>query len=193
MKQFGHDELSRFLAALDSHMVKPRDIILIGGAAASLAYGISKTTSDIDTLDSIANLKEAIRLAREETGLDIPFQEVGIWDAPYNYEDRLQSIEPRLQKLHILVPEKHDLTLMKVVRGQENDRDAIEQISNRVGLDMPTLVHRFTNEMTHAIGNHRYLVQNFLSIIEMLYGEHEADRVNSELANDSRWSGTPNQ
>jgi hypothetical protein len=191
MTQFSQDDLSRFLESLDSHLEKPKEIILIGGAAASLAYGISKTTSDIDTIDNIADIKEAIRLARKDTGLDVPFQEVGIWDAPYNYEDRLKPIKMELQKLRILVPEKHDLTLMKVVRGQENDRAAIEQIADRVGLDMPTLVERFKNEMTHAIGNHRYLVHNYLSVIEMLYGEHEADRIKSALDSDSRWSDAP--
>ena len=190
MEQFSQDDLTRFLASLDSHLTKPRCIVLIGGAAASLGYGISRTTTDIDTLESTADLKEAIRLARADTGLDVPFHKVGVWDAPCDYEDRLRPIEMGLQKLGILVPEKHDLALMKVVRGQRNDQDAIEQIANRVGLDMPTLVYRFKNDMTHAIGNHRFLVQNFLAVIEMLFGEHEADQVNSELESDDRWSGT---
>ena len=190
MEQFSKDDLSRFVTALDSHLAKPRSIVLIGGAAASLGYGISRTTTDIDTLESTADLTEAIRLARADTGLDVPFQEVGIWDAPYDYEDRLRPIEMGLQKLQLLVPEKHDLALMKVVRGQKNDQDAIEQIANRVGLDRATLVFRFKNDMTHAIGNHRFLVQNFLAVIEMLFGEHEADQVNSELESDRRWSGS---
>ena len=66
MEQFSQDDLTRFLASLDSHLTKPRCIVLIGGAAASLGYGISRTTTDIDTLESTADLKEAIRLARAE-------------------------------------------------------------------------------------------------------------------------------
>lgn len=190
MKRFGQNELSKFLESLDRHLEQPREIILIGGAAASLGYGINRTTSDIDILEGIADLIEAIRLAREETGLDVPFQEVGTWDAPYNYEERLQPIEMELQKLQVLIPEKHDLSLMKVVRGQVNDRDAIEQIANNVGLDTRTLVDRFKSEMTHVIANNRYLVQNFLSVIEMLYGEPEADRIKAELKSDNRWSNT---
>lgn len=191
MKQFSQDDLSRFLASLDEHLTEPKDIVLIGGAAASLAYGIHNTTSDIDTFDNIADIKEAIRLAREDTGLDIPFQEVGIWDAPYHYEDRLQPIKMQFRKLHILVPEKHDLVLMKAVRGQDNDRDAIRQIANKVGLDMRTLVDRFKNDMTHVIGSQRNLRLNFLAVIEMLHGEHEADRILSELESDYRWSEAP--
>lgn len=187
MKPFSQDELSRFLVSLDRHLEKPKRLTLIGGAAASLAYGIRRTTSDIDTIDSIADLEKSINLARKETGLDVPFQEVGVWDAPYHFEDRLQTIDMGLRKLHIIVPEKHDLALMKVVRGQENDKDAIEQIANRVGLDKPTMVSRFKNEMTHAIGTQRHLVQNFLAVMEMLYGESEADRIQLELKSDRRW------
>ena len=150
MKLFNQSEFTRFLASLDGHLEKPRRLTLIGGAAASLAYGISRTTSDIDTIDSIADLEKAIGLARKETGLDVPFQEVGIWDAPYHFEDRLQTIEMEFRKLQIIVPEKHDLALMKVVRGQENDKDAIEQIANRVGLDKSTMVNRFKSEMTRC-------------------------------------------
>ena len=35
--------------------------------------------------------------------------------------------------------------------------------------------------MTHVIGSRQQLRANFLAVIEMLYGEPEADRVNSEL------------
>ena len=156
-------------------------MVLIGGAAASLAYGITRVTTDIDAIDDIAELEEAIRLARLETGLAVPFHSVGIYDAPYLFEDRLVSIDLGLGRLQIVVPEKHDLVLMKTVRGQENDRDAIQQIAEKVGIDESTLVDRFKNEMSHVIGRPGHLRGNFLSVIEMLYGEREADRVSSEL------------
>lgn len=181
MRKFRRDELTRFLESLDKHLSGPRRIILIGGAAASLAYGITRVTTDIDTINDISDLEPALQLARLDTGLDVPFQSVGIYDAPHHYEDRLAPIDLKLKQLQIVVPEKHDLVLMKVVRGQDNDREAIQQIEDQVGLDELTLVDRFKNEMTHAIGRPEHLRLNFLSVIEMLYGESEADRVNSEL------------
>lgn len=90
-----------------------------------------------------------------------------------------------LHKLRILVPEKHDLVLMKTVRGQENDRDAIRQIAESVGLDEKTLVERFVREMTHVIGNRANLRANFVVVIEMLYGESVADRVEGMLPSES--------
>lgn len=185
MRNFHRDELTRFLESVDEHLSGPRCIILIGGAAASLAYGISRVTTDIDTITDLADLEEALRLARSDTGFDVPFQSVGTYDAPYCYEDRLMTIDLGLETLQVEVPEKHDLALMKTVRGQDNDLEAIEQIAQRVGLDMATLVDRFRNEMTHVIGPPERLRANFLSVIEMIYGESEADRVNSELADSA--------
>jgi hypothetical protein len=181
MRKFRRDELRRFLTSLDQHLSGTRSIILIGGAAASLAYGISRVTTDIDTISDITDLEEALHLARVDTGLDVPFQSVGVYDAPYQYEDRLTRVDLPFEALQILVPEKHDLVLMKVVRGQDNDREAIQQIADQVGLDKSTLVGRFKSEMSHVIGRPEILRLNFLSILEMLYGQAEADRIAAEL------------
>ena len=181
MRKFRRDDLTRFLQSLDGYLSESRRVTLIGGAAASLAYGIVWATTDVDTIDDTADLEEALQLARKATGLNIPFQVAGVFDAPYSSEERLTRVDLGLRKLSVVVPEKHDLTLMKVVRGQDNDREAIQQIADQVGLDKRTLVDRFKSEMTHVIGKRQQLRANFLSIIEMLYGEPEADRINSEL------------
>jgi len=185
MRKFHRTELTRFLGCLDTHLSQPTELIMIGGAAASLAYGIDRTTTDIDITETTSGFEEALRLARQETGLNVPFQQVGIWDGPYCFEDRLEVVDLKLRKLRVLVPEKHDLALMKVVRGQENDRDAIRQIAGKMGLDEKTLVDRFTREMTHVIGNPAHLRDNFLVVIEMLYGEAAADRVEAALSAES--------
>lgn len=181
MRAYRRDELTRFLQSLDERIAESRTLVVIGGAAAALAYGIARATIDIDTITDISDLEAALERARDDTGLDVPLQTVGVHDAPYCFEDRLVLLELGLSKLRIVVPEKHDLALMKVVRGQDNDREAIQQIAERVGLDERTLVDRFKHEMTHAIGSRRLLRANFLAVIEMLYGESAADRISSEL------------
>ena len=49
MKKFGPPELRRFLLATDRHLPRPRKVILIGGGAASVAYGFANVTKDLDT------------------------------------------------------------------------------------------------------------------------------------------------
>ena len=178
---FGPDEFVRFLQAVDRHLSKPRRIVVIGGAAAALAYGISRVTRDIDTIGNVADIADALRAARSETQLDVPFDAVGVYDAPYQFEDRLTPLDLGLERLGVVVPEKHDLVLMKITRGQENDLDAAEQIFRRVGLDQRVLVNRFKTEMSHVIGRPAALRANFLSLIEHLYGEAEADRVAASI------------
>ena len=185
MAKFQSSELKRFLKCLDAQLSEPKDLILIGGAAASLAYGVNRVTDDIDTIQNISELEQALHRAREQTGLEIPLQEVGVWDGPYDFEDRLESLDLGFRNLRIIVPERHDLALMKVVRGQENDRDVISQMAETVGLDETILVDRFRNEMSHVIGDPQNLRANFLSVIEMLYGEAEADRIEAELGTSS--------
>jgi hypothetical protein len=60
-------------------------------------------------------------------------------DASYHYEDRVRRIAMRLKKLRILVPERHDLALVKVVRGDRHDEDMIAEIHARHPLKLDTL------------------------------------------------------
>ncbi len=42
-------ELERFVEAIDAALPEPASILVIGGAAAALAYGATRPTDDIDT------------------------------------------------------------------------------------------------------------------------------------------------
>src|SRR4051812_49029398 len=93
MDSHGAAELVRFLKAVDSRLTAPTRLLVIGGAAAALHYGATRGTSDIDTFASIPDeILEPARLAREETGLDIPVAFATVADAPYDYQDRLEVV-----------------------------------------------------------------------------------------------------
>lgn len=64
MRHFRPDELMRFIESLDTHVSGPRRLVLIDAAAASLAYGVTRVTTDIGTISDITDLEEALRLAR---------------------------------------------------------------------------------------------------------------------------------
>jgi len=64
------EQLERFLEAVDAALDEPMELIVIGGAAAALHYGLRLPTRDIDTWNAInASLAQAVKKAREVTGL----------------------------------------------------------------------------------------------------------------------------
>jgi hypothetical protein len=88
-------EIERFLRAVDLALKRPATVVVIGGGAAALKYRIDDPTTDIDTFNALgADLKRAIRAAREATGLAMPFEQSGVADGPYDFEDRLLRATP---------------------------------------------------------------------------------------------------
>ncbi len=143
LRKWTPDEVTRFLEAVDRNLDEPFRLTIIGGSALGIGYSVDVATRDIDALDSaVMRIEAAAELARHETGLAIPLGPTGVWEMPYNFEDRLQRVLPHLTKLEVQVPEAHDLVLSKLVRGNENDFLQIEELHRRRGLDMNVLVER---------------------------------------------------
>ena len=187
MKQFLPEDLIKFLTKTDEFLKADCDLILIGGAAASLAYGATKTTTDIDLATKLpGHLQEALKLACEETGILIPVSYVGQFEPPYAFESRLKAIDGlKLDKLILSVPERHDLALMKIVRGYENDIQAIEEMHEVQPFYLEIFIERFMTEMTQAIGNPNVIRLNFLLMTEKLFGSavmKEVDTITKDWA-----------
>jgi hypothetical protein len=169
MNGFRRAQLERFLEAVDAALPEPVVVVVIGGSAAALRYGVWRATHDIDTWSTVqATLAAAADKARAVTALDLPIQKSAVADAPFEFESRLERILPDLQRLKILVPEKHDLVLMKAVRCYEHDLEAIAQIHAHSPLDLEVLVQRFQDEMT-PIGDPARIRGNFLAVVELLF------------------------
>ncbi len=122
MRSFLEKEIVTLLKAIDDELDEPCELLVIGGAAIAIGYHVPVATRDIDAMHSVARLQKAYKRAVASTGLAIPLGTAGVADAPYNYEDRLRLLKrPALERLRVLVPEKHDLALMKTVRGDRRD------------------------------------------------------------------------
>ncbi len=148
MKSFLRDQLERFLLAVDAALSEPVVVVVIGGTAGALHYGVERATHDVDTWTTVqAALAAAAEKARAMTGLEVPLQKSAVADAPFEFESRLERVLPKLPRLRIFVPEKHDLVLMKAVRCYEHDLDAIAEIHAHSPLDLDVLVRRFKDEM----------------------------------------------
>ncbi len=183
MRQFEADDLKRFLVAVDDRLSDPFTLCIIGGSAALLAYGVQGVTEDIDTIDAeFRHILSAFEAARVVTGLWIPIECAAVYDAPYQFEDRLQAVDmPGLTKLKIEVPEKHDLVLMKTVRGQEPDLQTAEEIKRSRGLDLNTLIARYSEEMDHVVGHAPTIDLNFLALLGRLFGPEVQNRVKQQI------------
>ena len=182
MRRFSAEELARFLAAVDSYLSTREEIKVLGGAAFALEYDDAYRTYDIDTWNSLSPaLVEASEQARKATGLEVILENSTVSQVPYEAEDRLMQVLPELKHLVVLVFDKYDLVLSKAIRGYQKDFDAIRSLHARDPVDEDVLVNRYLKEMNEVIGDRRVIDQNFLNLIDHLYGEVEAERVNELL------------
>ena len=164
-------ELRRFLAGMDKALEHPgRGAWSSGARRPPSSMGSPSGTRDIDTWTRVhADLAVAAERARQTTGLAVPFAQSGVADGPHDFESRLERVLPRLRRLKVIVPEKHDLVLMKVLRGDEHDLQAIEAIHQRSPLDLSILVKRYQDEMSATIIDPGRLRGQFLTMVERLF------------------------
>ncbi len=110
LTRFDTAEIVRFLVALDDALASRLRVVVIGGSALALGYGVAAATSDVDTDESRNDLlDEAARVARQVTGLSIPIANSGIAQFPPGYDDRLVRVLPDLAHLELWVLDAHDL------------------------------------------------------------------------------------
>lgn len=172
MRYYVRAEIERFLRAVDKALKRRATVIVIGGGAAALKYRIDDPTTDIDTFSALGDhLRRAIAAARKATGLPIPFEQSGVADGPYDFEGRLLRALPSLTRLTVLVPERHDLALMKTVRGDQADFAKLQAIHQRKRFDLSVLLQRYEQEMGHVVIDPRRLRGNFLALVESLFPE----------------------
>lgn len=179
--RFVATDLRRFFTAVDTHLPVPATITVIGGSAIAL-HGVSSGTIDVDVLETqLGSLESAIARARVVTNLNIPVVPAPVAQVPWDFEDRLQREPGAWTHLTVHKLEPHDLALSKAARGFENDFAAIEALHRIIPLDLDTLITRYLEEMGHVIGDQGQRDVKFMLMIERLYGEVEAERVERML------------
>jgi hypothetical protein len=174
VKTYGRDQVFEFLAEIDEILAEPVALEIIGGAAALLAYGARSATKDID---SFAGIDERIRQAAAQAAHKIPLDQAAVADPPYNYEDRRLRLNMPLHNLVVVVPERHDLLLMKSVRASRHDDEVIQEMHQAKPFDLETIVERYNSEMSQAIGDPKILDQKIQLIVEKLFGAKSARRL----------------
>lgn len=186
MRKFSAEEVATVLKAADAHLSRPARLVIIGGTAIGLLSDIRRATSDLDVLSSTESVVlDALRLAQQETGLAVPVQPVGIYSAPYDFEDRLQLLPiAGLCLLDVRLPEVHDLALMKIARGRAHDIDAIETLHAHHRLSLDILLERFNT--TDVEGSRTDFEISFILTVERLYGPQRAQDVEDFFERERR-------
>ncbi len=181
LSRFPPADVEKFFLALDRELPRPVAVTVIGGAAIGLKYDPRHATTDIDlTPVSDADFWKAVERAR--SAHPIPVQTVTFFTPPYDYESRRTKLTIKgLKRLTVLIPEVHDLAIMKAARALTHDLDAVEDIHRRHSLDLDTLVARYYEARTQVTGSVDEFTIGFLALIERLYGAKEARRVQSRL------------
>lgn len=123
---------------------------------------------------------EAVERASAGAAEAVPVQKATIAEPPYSFEERLIPLTVKgLTKLTVLVPEAHDLALMKVARGEAHDLDAIEDIHRAARLSFDTLIERYLETTQQVMGNKEMHRLNFLAAMARLFGEAKAEEADA--------------
>lgn len=193
MRRFTNSECEDFLRCIDAELTGPCEVVLIGGGAIALHYKGSHATTDLD-LWSVSETRrsrsprpagfwDAVTRARKVSPMPVPVQKAAIAEPPYSFEDRLLALDiPGMTHLRVLVPEAHDLVLMKVARGEAHDLDAIEDIHRAAPLELDTLLARYRETTTQVVGSLELHRLNFLAALARLFGEEAAARVDAQTS-----------
>ncbi len=184
------DFWEELLRLIDDELEEPHTLVIIGGAAIGLRYNRAHLTTDIDSVTSTrdrrlwAAIGRACRKMQEQTGLaELPrVSSSSVFDPPEDWESRLRSLKRlRLKRLDVKLPERHDLALSKVSRGDTRDFEAILAMHEEKPFLLPTLVRRYEEARRVRVGDPRRFKMNFLSLVSALFGDEEADRVEPRL------------
>lgn len=176
--EFDRRQLLTFLRAVDRHLASKAEVVVVGGAALSIAYGVERRTSDIDVVElrgSDKDLTHAVRQAREDTGLAVAMGPATVTVIPDHFEGRLRSARGlRLRRLKFMVPEKYDLALSKIAASasRPHDLDAVLDLHAKHRLSRRELVDRFDREMARvSVVDQRQLALPMAVAVAELYGD----------------------
>jgi hypothetical protein len=124
-----------FFAEVDARLAEDVQLHCCGGFVVTQAYGVARTTSDVDFLGVVPNVwshvtgiggKGSALHRKHKVYLDA----VTVATPPENYEDRLVPMFPGAWvRLSLFALEAHDLALSKLERNLERDRDDVQQLA----------------------------------------------------------------
>jgi hypothetical protein len=143
-----------FLEEIDERLTQAVVLHCIGGFAVVAAYGLPRSTNDLDyfTLRPLKNFAEIQEIGGEGTPLASKYKvhvhHAGIAVLPESYEERLIELFPRyFENLSLFVLDPYDLVLSKLSRNEERDRQDVAYLAKTQKLNPDVLRDRYKKEL----------------------------------------------
>lgn len=143
-----------FLRELDHLLEAPVELHCIGGFAAVAAYGLPRSTNDLDYFSLVPHdhKEELERLAGEGSALarkhKVHVHHAAVASLPEGYEERMTELfQGRFKKVRLFVPDPYDLVLSKLSRNAQRDREDVEYLAKARQLDAVVLQKRYEEEL----------------------------------------------
>lgn len=147
-----------FLTELDRLLEERIELHCIGGFAIVAAYGLPRSTNDIDycSLVPYDRVQSVEQIAGEGSALalkhKVHLHNAGVAFVPENYESRLtEPFGRRFQNLRLLVLDPYDLVLSKLSRNLPRDREDVEYLARTLHLDPGILRERYKRELRFSL------------------------------------------
>jgi hypothetical protein len=148
-----------FFADVDASFDEDVDLHCCGGFVVTQLYGVARTTSDVDFLGVVPNVRRNLtEIAGKGSGLHrkhkVYLDAVTVATPPENYEERLVPMFPGAWvHLRLYALEAHDLALSKLERNYERDRDDVQQLARAGHVKPEILRERYLNELRPNLVN----------------------------------------
>jgi hypothetical protein len=147
-----------FLRELDGLLDEPFEFHCIGGFAAVVAYGLPRSTNDLDYCSLIPcnRIPDIQRLAGEGSHLarkhKVYVHQAGVACVPESYDERLTELFPgQFKNIRLRVLDPYDLVLSKISRNAERDQEDVRYLARTQHLDPNILRERYAKELRVAL------------------------------------------
>jgi hypothetical protein len=147
-----------FLRELDGLLDEPVEFHCIGGFAAVMAYGLPRSTNDLDyfSLTPCNRIGDIQRLAGEGSALarrhKVYVHHAGVTCVPESYDERLTELYPgQFKNIRLYVLDPYDLVLSKISRNAARDREDVEYLAQTLHLEPNILRERYKTELRFAL------------------------------------------
>jgi hypothetical protein len=143
-----------FLADLDSMLPERLELHCLGGFAVVAAYGLPRSTNDLDYFSLIprSRARDLEEIAGEGSPLarkhKVHVHQAAVASMPEGDQDRLKELFPgRFKNLRLFVPDPYDIILSKLSRNEARDREDVKFLASTQNLDSSVLKKRYHDEL----------------------------------------------